>query len=58
MHIEDQTSAVQGQVYAVIRQAADSGIQLTTMDFSLDQTGSPVIDGMDPMDWLNAMTAR
>lgn len=57
MHIENQTSDVQAEIYAAISQAAESGIQLTTMDFTLID-GSPTLDGMSPTDWLAAITQR
>lgn len=40
----------------VMDDAATRGIILTPADFTFDAGGSPLIDGMDANEWLDAMT--
>jgi hypothetical protein len=56
-HIEDEPAAFQAKVYKMIGQAADAGIQLTTLDFTNDD-GIPQLDGMDAEQWIDAMTSE
>jgi hypothetical protein len=54
-HIEDETEAFQAKVYKIINQAAEAGIQLTTMDFYNDDE-IPQLDGLDAGEWIDAVT--
>lgn len=53
-HIEDEPQSVQDAVYALITRAADAGIQLTPLDFTVDG-GAPQLDGMDAGEWIYAV---
>lgn len=41
-----------------IRRAGQHEIELTAADFGTDEFGEPGLDGMDPTDWLDAMTGE
>lgn len=53
-HIEDEPKSVQDAVYALIKRAADGGVQLTPLDFTVDG-GVLELDGMDAGEWIYAM---
>lgn len=57
-HIEDETKEVQTRIYSFIGEAAQHGIQLTHMNFTVNDIGTLRIDGVPPGEWIDAMTER
>lgn len=48
-------SSVKARITRVIERAARHDIQLSVQDFIVED-GLPTIDGMDPGEWLDALT--
>lgn len=51
-----QMCEVSEEAREIVAQAAAADIDLSWYDFEIDADGYAILDGMDPKDWLHAMT--
>lgn len=55
-HIEDESDAIQAELWRLVGRCADAGIQMTPLDFVSDGK-SLTVDGMPADQWVEAMTS-
>lgn len=55
-HIEDEPDAIQAELWRLVKQCADAGIQMTPLNFVSDGE-SLTVDGMPAYQWVEAMTS-